>query len=835
MRREPLLLPALALAVGIFLAHFVQFELRQLIVPASVAATVGLLTVVVPSQLVKKLRLTVICALFAFAGIATQILHKPGPTPHLDAADGDMVILDGCVVKPSVFSPGREQTTVALGRRSAIRLSVVLKGDQQLHLQYGQRVEARATVRSPHNFQNPDAFDYAGYLANQHIYWTGSVANPVDITTLPGHCGYRAVGWLYDVRGWALERLRTLYPNDQHTLGLLQATLLGKTSGTERRWTDAFRTTGTYHALVISGLHIWVLSASLLLILRLLQVPRMPALCVAAIVSWIYAFLSGGNAPVIRAAGGFTLFLIASFFFRRTRILNLLAAVGIVYLTIAPEQLFDPAFQLSFLSAMAIAGFAIPLLERYVHPLRNAIKRFDQVRFDPLVEQRAATWRVEFRLLAQTLQIWTSPPLKHAQNVIVFAVKAFIFCAEMTLVSACIQFALALPMISYFHRLSVTGLSANIVVVPLLALVVPTGFAAILTGWHWIAWLTALLLHWAEAATLWHLHWEPSWRIATVPLGIALAFVTSLALLGFVTRQLRFLIWPALAVAVTVFVLICAQPWKALVDPGKLEVTSIDVGQGDSLLIVFPNGQTMLVDAGGVPGMERMIRKPQMDVGEDVVSPYLWTRRIRHLDYVALTHGHSDHMAGMGAILDNFHPNAFWTGAEPPTKEWGELAQHAKDIRVSIEYLHRGSPDRFIGGARIHVLAPATDYVPAESAKNDDSLVFEISYGKRTVLLTGDAERPVERDLIASGELSPVTLLKVGHHGSHTSSSQAFLDQITPQFAFISDGYKNQFHHPNQDVLDRLAGLHTTVLRTDQDGLLSFRTDGNNIEVGSFH
>jgi competence protein ComEC len=499
--------------MGIFLAHFAPFQLNQLVIPAVVALTVGLLTIIAPFPLVKKLRLTVICTLFACAGIATQILHKPGPRPHLDAEDGDMVILDGCVVNPPVFSPGREQTTVLLGRRSAIRLSVVLKGDQKLRLQYGQRVEVRTTVRSPHNFGNPDAFDYAGYLANQHIYWTGSVASPDDVKVLPGRCGSRAAAWLYGIRSWALERLRTLYPNDQHTLGLLEATLLGETTGTERRWTNAFRTTGTYHALVISGLHIWVLSAAILLILRLVQVPRMPALCVATVISWIYAFLSGANAPVIRAAGGFTLFLIASFFFRRTRILNLVAVVAIVYLAIVPEQLFDPAFQLSFLSAAAIAGFALPLLERYVHPLRNSIKRFDQVRYDPLVDRRAASWRVEFRLLAQTLQVWTGLPLKHAQNVIVCAVKLFMFCAEMTLVSACVQFALALPMIAYFHRLSVTGLSANIIVVPLLAFVVPTGFAAILTGWHCVGWLTALLLHLAEAATVWHLQWEPSWRM----------------------------------------------------------------------------------------------------------------------------------------------------------------------------------------------------------------------------------------------------------------------------------------------------------------------------------
>jgi competence protein ComEC len=232
--------------------------------------------------------------------------------------------------------------------------------------------------------------------------------------------------------------------------------------------------------------------------------------------------------------------------------------------------------------------------------------------------------------------------------------------------------------------------------------------------------------------------------------------------------------------------------------------------------------------------MERMLRKPQMDVGEDVVSPYLWTRYIRHLDYVALTHGHSDHMAGMGAILDNFHPDAFWTGVEPPTREWLELANHAKQNHVPIEHFYSGSPDLVIGGASVHVLAPSTSYTPADSAKNDDSLVLEITYGQRSVLLTGDAERPIERDLLAGGELRPITLLKVGHHGSHTSSSKDFLNQITPQFAFISDGYLNQFHHPNQDVLDRLTALHATTLRTDQNGLLMFRTDGDKVQVQSF-
>jgi competence protein ComEC len=139
-----------------------------------------------------------------------------------------------------------------------------------------------------------------------------------------------------------------------------------------------------------------------------------------------------------------------------------------------------------------------------------------------------------------------------------------------------------------------------------------------------------------------------------------------------------------------------------------------------------------------------------------------------------------------------------------------------------------------IGGARVRVLAPSTDYVAGESASNNDSLVLEITYGHRKVLLTGDAERPVEDDLAQSGELGPVTLLKVGHHGSRTSSSEEFLDQVNARFAFISDGYKNQFHHPHPDVLARLAEHHTAVFRTDQHGLLTFRTDGDKVKIETY-
>jgi competence protein ComEC len=390
-------------------------------------------------------------------------------------------------------------------------------------------------------------------------------------------------------------------------------------------------------------------------------------------------------------------------------------------------------------------------------------------------------------------------------------------------------------MVVYFHRVSVTGLSANALGVPLLLLVIPLGFAAILTGWQAFAVPTALFLKCGEGVAAWHMRFEPSWRMGAVPLWAALGFSGALIALALAARwQRRRAIWGTVAVALVFFGIISVQPWRSQIRCGTFELTAIDVSQGDSLFLAFPNGETMLVDAGGFPGMERMARKPQLDMGEDVISPYLWSRSIRHLDYAVLTHGHSDHIAGLPAILDNFAPRQLWIGAEPDSAAWHSVQAHAASSRTAIVPLRRGAPEISIGGVRVRVLAPAPDYVPSDAPGNNDSLVLEMTYKKRSVLLTGDAEKPVEEDLAGNTLLSPVTLLKVGHHGSKTSSTDAFLSALSPQFAIISDGYNNQFHHPHTVVLDRLAEHHVAVFRTDRQGLVTFLTDGDGIEIRSF-
>jgi competence protein ComEC len=826
------LLPAAAFSVGVLLAHFLYFSRADLLFPGACAAALLLTAWIVPSA--RRCRFPAVLFVLAISGMRAQVIHRQGPSPVLSANDGETVILTGCVVNPPVFSPGREQFTLQLAPGANARLTANLKEGEKLALIYGQNLEVEAKVRRPRNYQNPDSFDYEAYLASQHIYWTGAVRDPADIHPKPGRCGSRAMGWLFATRIAALERLTNLYPGDQQTAGLLQAILLGETSGVERRWTNDFRLTGTYHALVISGQHVAVLAFSLLLILRLFQLRRIPALCLATAACWLYAVLSGMGSPVVRAAGGFTFFLMASYFFRRTRILNILAAVALIYLSFEPDQLFDPSFQLSFLSAAAIAAFAIPLIEKTTDPIRSAVKRLDQPSYDPMVPSNAAPWRVELRLLAETVHLWTPLSGPASEWLVEKSTLLFVFIAEAVIVTACVQFGLALPMVAYFHRLSLTGLSANVVVVPLLSLVIPLGFASILTNWHWLAALTRWLLSASETVAAWHVHFEPAWRIAAIPISLSIGFSASLVLLTLAIRRKSRWVGPATVCAIGLLAIILWQPWSLIRQPRTLEVSAIDVSQGDSLLIVFPDGETMLVDAGGFPGMERMTRKPQIDVGEDVVSPYLWSRRIHRLDYCILTHGHSDHMEGLPSVLDNFHPRVLWIGAEPDTAQWRNVERHAQADGVLIQSRNRSSPPVNLGGTRLRFLAPAPAYLPGNAPVNDDSLVVDIAYGRHRVLLTGDAEAPVEEDMVSSGALRPVTLLKVGHHGSKTSSTEDFLSAIAPRFAFISDGYLNQFHHPNSGVLARLQNHHVTVFRTDQHGLLTFRTDGENVDVQTF-
>jgi competence protein ComEC len=474
-----------------------------------------------------------------------------------------------------------------------------------------------------------------------------------------------------------------------------------------------------------------------------------------------------------------------------------------------------------------LGAFATPLINATSGPLSHGLGGLFDTGRDLHVAPRVAAFRVEMRLLAQTLHMALRVPKRIAVWMVAIPARLIFFFFEVAAVSAVAQVGLALPMIVYFHRMGLSGLSANSFIVPILGVAVPIAFVAIVTGWMWVAKIAGWLLGLSRGIVAWHAAIEPHWRIPPPPLWLGIAF--GLALLAFALargRGWRVATGAALAVALG---LMLWHPFPPEFQRGELEMTAIDVGQGDSILLVFPDGKTMLMDGGGIAGFSAG-EKPKIDTGEDVVAPYLWARSFRSIDVIALSHAHEDHIGGLAAIVDDFHPKELWTGAipdaaTPGTASWRLLRAKAEKAGMKITAMAQGRHFPF-GGAEIEILAPAADYIPSDTPKNNDSLVMRIRYGARTFLLCGDAERPVERRMLDDGEIAHADVLKVGHHGSHTSSTEYFIDAVAPEYAVISAGYANSYGHPNRDIVERLEQHHAAIYRTDEDGLITIHTNG---------
>ena len=649
----------------------------------------------------------------------------------------------------------------------------------------GDVLKASGKVRLPHGYQNPGQLDTELLLRVQGV--TASIST--------GKSGVRVTPELKPTFAMRFQRqiaaIRAHYAASMQEVmpardaAAIFAMLFGGYDGIDPALLVQFTTTGIVHILSVSGSHISLLAAVLAWLGGLLRLPRLVTAALVVFAITVYTFLAGCVPPVLRAAimGGLTFFALALGRERDAR--RILLLVGLGMLLLWPLLLFHISFQLSFLATAGLL-YLSPRLSAWLR--ERGLPRFLAGSFALSISAQGAT----------------------------------------------------LPVIAYyFNQVSLSCLLANLLVVPVVELMIVFGLFAGLVGWLFaplgtlVFALDSLLLGLVREMTrvLAALPGSMVW-VPTPGVGACIAYYMGLGVLLLSPENKERVYAFAFAhrrqgllgiTAVMVFIL-SVQFTK----PKEVAVHFIDVGQGDAALVLTPHGHAFLVDTGGT-------RDGAFDVGARVDVPYLLHYGVRSVDAIFLSHAHEDHAAGAGSILLNLPVQHVFTSSE------GTDA-YAKSMRMSTadkalqKFTTLQTGERYtIDGVTIEVVsAPTAEVAQDDASGNEACDVVRVRYGKASFLFTGDMTKEQEAQLLADGRDVTATVLKVGHHGSDTSSSTAFLEAVAPRYSVISVGLDNSYGHPKPVVLERLRTVKSSILRTDEDGAIVFHTDGERLSVETY-
>jgi competence protein ComEC len=711
--------------------------------------------------------------------------------------------------------------------------------------QCGERLRAVVRLLQPEVYHDPGVWSREDFLVEQGITSTSTVSidRVEQIGSSPGlyfACRVSGLQRASSARLLALpaamRRLPAPLRLSKDDAVMLAAMVTGDRTFLTHTLRVGFERTGSFHMLVVSGFHLAIVAGCIFWVARRLRLPSVPATFATILASFAYAIFTGFATPVARSLWMVTLYLLGRLLYRERNALNTIGFAALCLLAYSPRSLFDASFQMTLLAVVAIGGIAMPLLQSTIHPYLTATRDLRQIAMDAKLAPRLAQFRVTLRMMATGFRDAADGRWANfiAWRFFPSTMRFLIRCIELMVVSCVVELAMALPMAIYFHRITVFALPVNVFILPLLVVMMPAALATLLMAFAWPAaaflpaMIVAFFLHigtglvrFFGSMTLadFRISAPLLWQSFAFCALLALAIVLARLAVSTRARWPRRTAWAALILAAVIVVL----PRPVDHPRDALLVEAIDVGQGDSLLLITPDGKTLLVDGGGFGGGPR--QAPQdFDIGEEVVSQVLWSRGIRRLDAVVLTHAHSDHMGGLPAVLRNFRPAELWVGNNPRFGAYNDLLDEAASLDVPVRSLHAGDAFPF-GPTQVSVLAPFPNYQPGPEPTNNDSLVIRVAYGATSVMLEGDAEAPVEDAMLSEPGLAS-TLLKVGHHGSITSTRPEFLARVHPECAVISCGLRNRYGHPRIEVLKELETARVRTFSTDINGAACFQLNG---------
>jgi competence protein ComEC len=727
------------------------------------------------------------------------------------------------------------------------------------NLTRGDRVRGWASWHVPYNYENPGSADIAGLLARRGIFIAGRVKSSRLIEIIPGDC---SDPWtkLATVVGAHVRASLEPIKGKEHgqPAAILASLVIGDYSGINNSTREVFQNSGTYHVLVVSGLHVVWISGLLLQLLKLLRLPERIRYLMAAGVIILYTCVIGIQASITRCLWMFILYLIGRMLFRKADALNILLACAWILLVLQPDWLFEVGFQLSFLSVAAIAMTAAPVINTYIKPVWAPLCHSG----DPkrLFMQPGPWYRRgrSLRVRCEMIVEETTDRLPIAMSHMLLGICRGIAAAGLSLgsalaVSISVQIWLE-PLLAYsFNRMSWISPLANLAIVPFSSIVLAAGIIASSAGGsplcgplmvRFAGLLASLLL----SVAAWITKIPGAWQRCPTPSagwilgGILLLFVWSFF------KWRKFWI-PCAYIGILLVCLSCgAVPFHEILRKGFglaihnrkeeiwgrnasiLSFTFLDVGEGDSIVIRFPDARVWLMDAGGLrmtPSQEDNAHA--LDIGEAVVSRYLWHEWITRLDELIMSHTDSDHAGGMPSIMKNFRIATFNyspSGADHAILDNILSIARSQGIRVN---LRQAGTEEIVGLVRVRTIHP-----PSNSnlgSANENSLTLQFLFKHFSALLTGDLEKSGEREAIAQPINLHSELLKVGHHGSRFGTSNDFLDRTQPRWAIVSAGRNNTFGHPSPEVLARLLRHSARPILTLDEGAITFETDGEQYAI----